>query len=183
MNEAEYQFNFPDGVSIPPLLRELLHFQNQSREWYSGHFELDKWPYGQSHWFQGERAVSERFIVIGHGPDGSLYALWLHSGQAVEVAPIVFLGSEGTGCSLIADNLTQFLSLLAIGADDLGFNVSWGEIVQGDPPAKRLTEFREWLKARLGISSPSEPLAVIKEARSRHPDFVAWLEAWRASGA
>ena len=181
MNDIEFQKNFPDGVSVPALLRELLIFQNKSRDWYSGHFELDSWEFGQSHWFGGDRAAAEQFIVIGHGPDGSLYALWLYPGRTAENAPVVFLGSEGTDCGLIAENLAGFLSLLAIGSDELGFDISWGEIIEANPPAKRREEFREWLSASFGITQPGKPLEAVMEARSNHPDFGAWLAAWQAS--
>jgi len=101
----------------------------------------------------------------------------------MENAPVVFLGSEGTDSSVIASNLPQFLSLLALGADELGFEISWGKVQQAQPPAPRLGEFRDWLKSSFGIEQPLDPLAMVKECRMQHPSFEAWLTAWQASRA
>lgn len=75
MSEDEFQLNFPGGVSVPEVLLALLRFQNQSNDWYSGYFELGKWRFGDAAWFGGDAEAAQQFIVIGHGPDGSLYAL------------------------------------------------------------------------------------------------------------
>jgi len=180
MTEEEFLPNFPVGVSIPSALREPLSFQNKEREWYSGHFQLDTWPFGADHWF-GDRKTAEQFIIFGHGPDGSLYGLWMYPGRTVENAPVVFLGSEGTNCSLIAGELQQFLSLLAVGADELGFEISWGEVSEQNPPARRLQEFRQWLKTSFDIAESENPLSLVAAARREHPDFAAWLAQWQAS--
>jgi hypothetical protein len=179
MELAEYQRSFPPDVPVPEQLRALLEFQNRSRDWYSGHFELDNWAYGDPAWFDGDRAAAEQFAVFGHGPDGSLYALWLHAGKALADAPVVFLGSEGTDCGLLAGNLDVFLSLLAVGAEELGFAISWGAVATTEPPARRLAEFRKWLRESRGIVAPADPLAVVAAARARSPDFAAWLAAWQ----
>jgi hypothetical protein len=180
MTEEEFQRNFPVGVSIPWPLRELLIFQNKERDWYSGYFELDKWPFGAAHWFR-DRKAAEQFIIFGHGPDGSLYGLWMYPSRTVENAPVVFLGSEGTNCGLIAGDLQQFLSLLAVGADELGFEISWGKVSEQNPPAKRLQEFRQWLRTSFDIAESENPLSLVAAARTEHPDFAAWLAEWQAS--
>ena len=180
MDEAKLQRNFPPGEAVPELLRELLAFQNQARAWYSGYLEIDSWEYGHATWF-GDKTAAEQFVVFGHGPDGSLYALWLYPGRTIGNAPVVFLGSEGTDCNVIADGLPQFFSLLALGADELGFEISWGEIQLAETPAQRLGEFREWLKSSFGIEQPFDPIAMVKECQMHHPDFEAWLIAWQES--
>jgi hypothetical protein len=181
MIEDEFQLNFPAGARIPDELPALLRFQNQSSDWYSGHFELDKWRFGNAAWFGDDAEAARQFSVIGHGPDGSLYALWTYSGRTLENAPVVFLGSEGTDNSLLAGSLRDFLALLAIGADELGFAASWGDVKQADPAAPRLNEFRSWLDRSLGIVAPEAPKELIASARALHPDFEAWLNSWFAS--
>lgn len=94
---------------------------------------------------------------------------------------MVFLGSEGTDNCLLASSLRDFLALLAIGADELGFAVSSGGVEQADPPAPRLNEFRSWLDQSLGIVAPEVPSELVASARAMHPDFEAWLNAWFAS--
>jgi len=93
----------------------------------------------------------------------------------------VFLGSEGTDNCLLASSLREFLALLAIGADELGFAVSWDSLEQADPPAPRLNEFRLWLDQSLGIVAPEVPSELIASARAMHPDFEVWLNALFAS--
>lgn len=181
MSEDEFQLNFPADVRAPEVLLALRRFQNQSNDWYSGYFELGKWRFGDAAWFGGDAEAAQQFIVIGHGPDGSLYALWAYPGRTVENAPVVFLGSEGTDNCLLASSLRDFLALLAIGADELGFAVSSGGVEQADPPAPRLNEFRSWLDQSLGIVAPEVPNESIASARAMHPDFEAWLNAWFAS--
>ena len=179
MDLATFRRNFPPGVAVPDRLRELLTFQNRSRDWYAGYFELAEWEYGNAAWFAGDTDAAKQFVVFGHGPDGSLYALWLYPGQTVADAPVVFLGSEGTDCGLLAGDLDEFLGLLAVGADELGFAVSWGGALQPETPAPRLDEFRAWLRESFGILPPPDPMAVVVAARSRHPDFGAWLARWQ----
>jgi len=180
MTEEEFLRNFPVGVSIPRVLRELLTFQNKELEWYSGYFRLGEWPFGAAHWF-GDRKAAEQFVIFGRGPDGSLYGLWMYPSRTVENAPVVFLGSEGTDCGLIAGDLKQFLSLLAVGADELGFAISWGEVSEQSPPAERLQEFRKWLRTSFDITESENPLSLVAAARAEHPDFAAWLANWQAS--
>jgi hypothetical protein len=180
MNEVAYQRNFPPSVEVPEILLGLLRFQNQAQEWYSDHFKLDIWEYGKAAWFEGDTAAAKQFIAIGHGPDDSQYAFWIYSGRTIQDAPIVFLGSEGTGCGVVAASLSQFLSLLAVGSEELGFAAAWGEIAQAEQPATRLIEFRSWLESSYGIEPPKDPRDVVKESRMRHPDFSPWLSAWQA---
>jgi hypothetical protein len=98
MDHAALRRNFPPGVAVSDRLRELLTFQNRSREWYAGYFELTEWEYGNAAWFGGDTDAANQFVVFGSGPDGSLYALWLYPARTVADAPVVFLGSEGTDC-------------------------------------------------------------------------------------
>lgn len=179
MNLATLQRSFPENVIPPVRLSALLEFQNRSRTGYSGYFELTEWEYGNSAWF-GDEIAAKQFIVFGQGGDGSLYALWLYAGQSIADAPVVFLGSEGTDCGLLAGNLDEFLSLLAVGSDDLGFEVSWGNVIKPKSPAVRLEEFQTWLRESFGITAPNNPMSVVAAARGRHPDFGEWLTHWQA---
>jgi hypothetical protein len=180
LDETTFQKNFPPEARIPDMLRELLVFQNKSRDWYSGYFELDKWLYGNPAWF-GDASAAEQFAVFGQGPDGSLYALWLYPGRTVDDAPVVFLGSEGTDCNLVAGDMREFLELLALGADELGFEIHWGEIQVKNKQAPRLAEFRDWLGTNFEVKPPLDPLAMVRDSRLRHPDFEKWMQSWLES--
>jgi hypothetical protein len=179
MNLKEFRRNFPPLEPVPHQLVQLLEFQNRSREWYSGYFELTPWRYGDSAWFVGDEADARQFVIFGRNPDGSLYSLWLHPGDKWTDAPVVFLGSEGTDCGVLSGNLNEFLGLLAVGSEELGFAASWGNVVTPDNPTPRLQEFRDWLQVSFGISAPPDPLGVITAARKSHPEFGEWLQNWQ----
>ena len=175
----ELRANFPPDARPPVRLVELLAFQEASRDWYSGRFEMSAWSYGDAAWFDGDVEAAKQFAVFGNGPDGSLYALWLYPGRSVADAPVVFLGSEGVHCSVIATNLDDFLALLAASADELGFEAAWGEITAGELPVKRQSEFRTWLQERYGIAAPANPMQLVERARAEHPDLEGWIRQWQ----
>jgi hypothetical protein len=181
MDLATFRRNFPPDVAVPDRLSGLLEFQNESREWYTGYFEMVEWEYGFAAWFGGDKIAAEQFVVFGHDGDGSLYALWLYPGRSIGDAPVVFLGSEGVDCSLLASDLDAFLGLLALGVQELGFAVSWGDVRPPDSPAPRLHAFQEWLRMSFGITPSPDPIAMVTLARRQHPDFGLWLSDWMAS--
>ena len=117
-----------------------------------------------SAWFAGDEAAARQFVVFGRGADGSLYALWLYTGCKLMDAPVVFLGSEGTDCGLLAADVREFMALLAIGADDLGYEISRGDVKEEEEPADRLFEFRNWLLSRFGTEAPTDPSALVADA-------------------
>lgn len=180
MDFATFQRNFPSDVPIPEKLRQLLEFQNQLHEWYSGHFELDHWRFGDVAIFDGDDSVARQFVVFGRTPDGSLYAFWLYPGRPTGMPPIVHVCADGAG-SLVADNLDGFLSLLAMGAEDLGRAIDQGGPFKPAEPAPRLAEFRTWLLKRFGIRAPGDPMRYVIAARVRHPNFSNWMKKWRDS--
>jgi hypothetical protein len=179
MDLEEFRRNFPSPDSVPERLVQLLEFQNRSREWYSGYFQLTPWPFGYAAWFGGDRKAAEQFVVFGKDGDGSLYAFWLYPGRTLADAPVVFLGSEGTDCGVLAGNLDEFLGLLAVGAEELGFKASWGNVASPSDLTPRKMEFRDWLRRSFGITAPNDPMEVITAARRSHPEFETWLRNWQ----
>ena len=175
MDVAAFRRNFPPGVIVPRILRDLLQFQNRAPGEYSGHFELTALPFGKIARFASRRDIAEKLVVLGKEGDGALYCLWMRPTLTVETAPVAFIGAEGTDNGVLADNLKQFMSLLAFGADDLGYAANWGNVVRPDFPAPRLDEFREWLKTTFGIVEPSSAEHLITTARENHPEFGMWL--------
>ena len=179
MDVAAFQRNFPPDVPIPGRVRALLEFQNRTREWYSGHFELDHWIFGDVALFDGDDNAAGQFIIFGRGPDGSLYAFWMYEGRRPGNPPVVFIGAEKSGNTLLANNFDEFLGLLAFGAEDLGHAVLGERPFKPKEPAPRLQEFRTWLKEQFEIREPYNPMAVVSAARKQHPDFAVWMEKWQ----
>lgn len=184
MTLDKFQRNFPPE-SLPVRLVELLAFQEAVPDWYNGSFWLSGLEYVDAAYFCGDSEAAKQFVVFGIGPDGSLYALWLYPGRTLETAPVVFLGSDGSDCGVIAAGLDDFLALLAFGADELGRQVPSGEIVPSDElepseePLERQREFQDWLQQQYGIQVPAEPLELVRRARSAHPDLDLWIREWQ----
>lgn len=74
---------------------------------------------------------------------------------------------------VMANNIREFLALLAIGYDELGFDDL--EQPPGDP--KSAERLREWLLAAYGISAPATGAEIVRTAQLRHPDFEKWAVA------
>ena len=120
----QFRTNFPPDSEIPALLIQLLDYQNMSTDWYSGRFELTGYgAHDTVAWFDGDAEVAAQFVPFGAGPDGSSYCYWLYPGRSLATAPIVFLGSEGVGCTVLTNTAEEFLALLAIGYKELGLPI------------------------------------------------------------
>src|SRR5262245_26440492 len=116
MRIEDLRKNFPADVALPAALVRLLEYQNSVHHFYSGSFELDhQGAMSVLYWFDKDVQTASQFAIFGHGGDGSLYGYWLYNGRTIENAPIVFLGSEGVGNTLLANTFEEFLALLALG--------------------------------------------------------------------
>jgi hypothetical protein len=181
MTTTEFRANFPAGATVPPLLERLVDFQERLRRFYSGHFELtDGGPASAVATFDGDKDAAAQFALFGQEIDGSAFGFWLYEGRNLEDAPVVYLGSEGTGWTVLADTLEDFLRLLAIGLDDLGFAAQSLAFDEPQAPSESLVAFRKWLKTECGLSQPENPAAVISAAKRNHPDLQEWLSQWQA---
>jgi hypothetical protein len=80
------------------------------------------------------------------------------------------------GNGVVANDVREFLSLLATNRPFYGWQGSEPEF--GDPSheiAAHNAELRQWLRSSVGIPPATDPEALAKAARARHPDFQAWL--------
>jgi hypothetical protein len=121
---------------------------------------------GLKYWFGIPEVTSEilsRLVIFARsGMDGSMLGMWLDDNDELK---FVHLGS-GSGsmlCCVIANNAIDFLSLLSVGYNELGFvydfTLSPDEI--GDEP-KVNKNFIGWLKARFNIVRPSNGSQFVK---------------------
>lgn len=174
ISQAKFQKNFPVDTEVPRLLLRLLEYANEVGDAYSGYFELMA-EGGDSvlMWFDGDRQAASQFIPFGQGPDGSSYCYWLYGGRKLEQAPVVFLGSEGVDNTVLADNTRDFLSLLAVGYDELGS--PYREVEETD----NLLRFRAWLEGEFGMVPPEDAEGLIEKAKANHPDLDKWIGEWQ----
>jgi hypothetical protein len=179
MKIKDFKKNFPPGVDVPKSLLQLFKYQKMNA-WrlksgeYSGHFFLyDKyWTYQYA-----EPEIIPYFIPFGKDADGSTYAFWLYKDFPIESAPVIFLGTDYSGDTILANLLEDFFGLLSLGIDELGYAVhfppDWLNHISYAPETVR---FRKWLQSKLGISMPSDPIAIVDNAKRNHPDFGKWIE-------
>lgn len=169
------QAGFPKGIQVPPDLRQLCEFADANDGSVSGCFEWETDGRGEAlAWFSGDETVASQFAVFGRGPDGSLYALWLHAGTDAGRAPVVLLDSECDENKVIASDVREFLQLLAIGYEEPG---RYPTLEPEDPDSAGT--LREWLSKEFGLVSPPNGAEIEAAAQKQHPDLATWVRAWQ----
>jgi hypothetical protein len=181
MNVTDLRKNFPPTTEIPRPLLLLLEFQNSIRGgYYSGSFQLrDSGAERLVAWFAEFVAPSSNFAIFGAGGSGSLYGYWLYEQHTIETAPIIYLDSESSGNTVLANNIEDFFALLSIGMHEVGAGMmrphGYGATLQIDD---NLLRFREWLHDNFSISVTNNGVQIIEAARASHPDFDDWINQW-----
>jgi hypothetical protein len=171
----DIQAGFPDGVAVPAELRRLCEYADANGREVSGNFEFETDGRGWAlAWFDGDEIAASRFAVFGRGPDGSLYALWLHAGPDASRAPVVLLDSEATDNQVVAADVRDFLRLLAIGYSEPG---RYPTLEPDDPESAE--ELREWVSEEFGLEVPANAAELVAAAQARHPDLDAWVREWQ----
>ncbi|MFO0938377.1 MAG: hypothetical protein U0798_17880 [Gemmataceae bacterium] len=169
------QAGFPDGIQIPADMRRLCDFSDANGGSVSGCFEWEMDGKGEAiAWFGGDEAVASQFAVFGRGPDGSLYALWLHNGTDTERAPVVLLDSENSENKVIANDVREFLKLLAIGYEEPG---RYPTLEPEDPDSA--STLREWLSKEFGLTAPETGTEIEAVAQKQQPDLAKWIRSWQ----
>jgi len=140
--------HFPEQIIFPEELGKLCDWLDENGYPINGSFELraDEYEYIES-WFGFDRFVNN-FGIFGADPDGSLFAIWKQSsGEEV----IVYLNSEGCGNKILASSPLDFIKILSIGYDEIGFDDL------SEPPSDEdliNPKFQEWAKSTFKISIP-----------------------------
>jgi len=140
------------------------------------------------YWFGGEdnEELKSRLCVFAQsGAEGSECALWLNDDNELKV---VHMGS-GSGSILscvLADNMTDFIRLLAIGYDEL----CWDENFSHPPNenddefiVKPNSEFQEWVKTTFDVKIPEIALDVVKypatmDDENSEDEFFNWYQKY-----
>jgi hypothetical protein len=164
---------FPPGVKMPDELRRLCDFLDRTDYPISGCMRLRPEGEALKAWFGDGSEAWRQLAGFGSGPDGSILASWLYAGQDIANAPVVHLGSEGDALRVIADDFRSFLQLFGIGYDELGFD----DLSKPPKEPESSERLRQWLMSEYTIACPETGAELAKAARSRHPDFAAWVHA------
>jgi len=161
---------FPKPIELPIELRALCKWHEKHGYPISGYFRL------REHdditlrcWFGSDKAIGQ-LAQFGAGPDGSLYCIWDHGDGRF---PIVHMGSEGQNNFVLSSDALEFLRLLAIGYDEIGFdNLSMRPKGDEINPA-----FQSWVSKEFGVSIPKTGIEITFLAQEGHERFQDWIEA------
>ncbi len=140
----------------------------------------------QLYWFVdiNEIPVSRLCIFAKTGADGSVCALWQADDGTIKV---VHMGS-GSGSTLfcvLADNMVDFIRLLAIGYDE----ICWDEYFSMSPTeikdfvVKPNLKFQNWVKDTFKVEIPKTALEIIKypatmDDEYSEDEFFNWYQQY-----
>ena len=166
----------PQTIHIPPELKQLCDWLDDHDYPISGYFALTADDGETMKYWLGFNDVSDRFGIFGRGPDGALYALWIDDDGHQK---IVHLGSEGDYLYILAENFVNFLRLLAIGYDELGYAdmtmtaQEWNDEDEDDEEGSINPSFIEWVETEFGVKVPQKSNEIVNVDDT---SFEEWIE-------
>mgnify|MGYP000495302089 CR=1 FL=1 len=158
----------PNNLTIPDELELLVNWTQQNGYPISGCFELRADDGDTMFYWFGFRDVESRLGQFGAGADGSLYCIW-DDGKGN--FPIVHMGSEGDENKILANCFIDFLRLLAIGYEEIGFeDMSEPPEVNDSNP-----KFQSWVTNTFSVSIPKCGSEITDQAQTNGQDFNVWI--------
>jgi len=135
------------------------------------------WPVTLDYWFgsPGWRESGHSFELIGVDGTGGMYCLWSYPQLNSPDVPVVFLGSEGEGVSVLASCVADLVEILAQGFVWHGQSMNYVKS-EGDLDPDAFPKFSSHARDKFGreLRRPDDLLVL---ARQLHPDFKAWVDA------
>jgi len=141
----------------------------------SGYFELRADDGEAIYWWFRSHAADDRLAQFGAGADGSLYCIWR---QEDGREPIVHMGSEGDALKVVAGSMKEFITLLAVGYGEIGFedlSAPPGEAKDANP------NFQCWVEETFGVTIPTTGQGIVGRATRDHDDFEAFVSSITAN--
>jgi hypothetical protein len=160
---------FPSTISFPNELGLLCEWLDRNDYPISGDFELRADDGEAIYWWFRSHAADNRLAQFGAGPDGSLYCIWLQDDGR---QPIVHMGSEGNRLKVLAGDMKEFITLLAVGYGELGFeDVSVPPVEnEGINPV-----FQAWVEATFFVKIPKTGEQILRKATADFDNFEAFI--------
>ena len=173
MNRDSLAASFPEGIELPSEFRVLCDWVSENGYPISGYFELREHDDETIRlWFGSDAAVGS-LAQFGAGPDGSLYCLWRSCDGRL---PIVHMGSEGQDNFVLASTPTDFLRLLAIGYDEIGYADLDAPPFVEDAGQTINPLFQQWVTETFDVSIPQSGSEITDPAQASHDDFQKWID-------
>ncbi len=170
MSPNKLASSFPLGIELPKELKKLCEWNEVNGYPISGGFELRQHDDKTIQcWFGTAKPIG--FLAqFGAGPDGSLYCIWKHNGDFL----IVHMGSEGQNNFVLASNPVDFLRLLAIGYDEIGFaDLSL-------PPENEdeiNPSFQDWVSINFNVPIPKTGNEITGPLQGISDNFQSWIDS------
>ncbi len=172
----EIKKGIPKDIILPAELQKLCEWTEINGYPISGYFELRADDGETMRYWLGFDNLSNRFGIFGAGSDGSLYAFWIDDNNKQK---IVHLGSEGDAVYVLAENFVDFLRLLAIGYDEIGFAdmsktiEDWNLEIGNDKEEGVNTKFIDWVEKEFNVKVPKTGNKI---ADFDNEEFKDWIE-------
>ena len=166
----------PNTITLPNELKKLCKWTEQNGYPISGCFELRADDGETMRYWLGFTDVSDRFGLFGAGASGDIYAFWIDDSGKQK---IVHLGSEGDAIYILANNFVDFLRLLAIGYDEIGFadmskTVDEWNLEAGNDKNEGINpKFRDWVEQEFKVKVPKKGCEI---ANFNDREFNDWIE-------
>lgn len=160
----------PEGITVPSELETLCKWEVERGYPISGYFELRAGDGKDFYYWFGSHDADPFLALFGAGSDGSMFCIWK---QEDGRQPIVHLGSEGDEVKVLAENMKEFIKLLAVGYGEIGHEDT------SKPPEEKEginPDFQCWVRDDLGLEIPETGDVIIQRAIASHDDFAAWVE-------
>jgi hypothetical protein len=174
--------SFPKSIPCPEPLQKLYDYEKKlgKHQTISGFFETSLHD-DQSIklWFGNDGPVGH-LAEFGSTGGSGFFCVWLRPDGKM---PIVHMGSEGDHNTVLAENAEDFLRLLAVGYQDLGFdNLSLPPSPMEDQPPEEFNgpnpAFREWVLNNFGGTIPQTGVHIVSKAIANSDDFQAWIDEY-----
>ena len=137
----------PESINVPVELEKLCEWTEKNGYPISGCFELRADDGETMKYWLGFNNVSDRFGLFGAGASGEIYAFWINDSGNQK---IVHLGSEGNATYILSDNFVDFLRLLAIGYDEIGF----ADMSKPVDKEEVNENFQNWVEKEFHVKTP-----------------------------
>lgn len=163
---------FPSTIPFPPAIRAVCDWTTTNGYPISGCFELrDHDDDTLRCWFGTERAIGY-LAQFGAGADGSLYCVWRSPDGSF---PVVHLGSEGDSIYVLAPSPLDFLRLLAIGYDEIGFADLASPPTEEDREENVNPAFQNWVTETYSVSLPETGAEIVELDAPKHAAPQEWI--------
>ena len=170
MNIDEYKESFPQNISFPEELCLLCDWVSINGYPISGCFRIRKHDKNAFiSWFGCD--IGESFVQFGASGDGGLYCLW----KVGDHYPVIFLDSEGEQNRVLAESVNDFMQLLAIGYNELGYDdLSQPPIYKEESLIN--TKFQDWCKDTFQFNILENGNEIFNKAQRFKTDFKESIE-------